>query len=405
MNPTPVAISALIISAVAFVGALIAYFRDRAVFRHHEEYRKDAIALAKEFGGNLFRDGNDLVLNGIADDVSFVVRFSYGEGTPGLNIRADVPASFQMSIAPKRLTSAEGRTEIRTTDRSFDAMFTVRSNSPTQAKLFIDRKRVLAELPKLCCSTNTLLGITTGTAELSELVIPKDTRNHVADHIRSLKKISDELRQMPFADRVVLRPVKRDRRLVMKLALTIGVAAAVVAVVSSTQQPRETTVPVLETDVRVPAGMPPADADVISSVYGWRLADSSDLDPDAVAWLNEAGLPVNSRLSIDLSGEGTASDLVYLLVNKDGQRRLVILVDHKVVSDVKYPYLGILARVPKQNVQSIEWTSSNPGRPDGDALLITRAPRDRSSGLLLYRSSGRFVTGTMANYQTLNLLP
>jgi hypothetical protein len=405
MNPTPVAISALIISAVAFVGALIAYFRDRAVFRHHEEYRDDAIALAKEFGGSTFRDGNDLVLNGIIEGISFVVRFSYGEGTPGLNIRADVPASFQMSVSPKRARTAEGRTEIRTTDRSFDAMFTVRSNSPTQAKLFVDRRGVMAELPRLCCSANTYFGVSKGSAELSELVVPKNVRRHVAEHIRSLKRISDELLQMPFADRVVLRPVKRDRRIVMKLALTIGIAAAVVAVVSSTQQPSGPLPPQGDTDMQVPAGMIPPDADAISSVYGWHLAQSSELDPDAVAWLNDVGLPVTSRLPIDLRGDGTESDVVYLLINKDGQERLVILLDHKVVSDVKYPFIGILARVPKQNIQSIEWTSSNPGPADGDALLITRVLRDRSSGLLLYRSGGRFVTGTTANYQVLNLVP
>ncbi len=406
MNFTPVAISALIVAAVAFLGAIIAYVRDRGVYKNHEEYRDDAIALAKEFKGAIFRDGNDLVLNGIVEKLPFVVRFSYGEGTPGLNIRANVPANFQLTITPKRARTAEGKTEIRTTDRAFDAMFTVRSNYPTQAKLFIDRTSVMRELQKLCCSTDTFLGISSGMVELSELMVPRDTRRHVAEHIRSLLVLSSELRQMPFADRVVVKTIHRERRWVVKVSLAVGIVAALIAVVSATRQPEELPPPAANTDVHVPAGMPPADAEVISNLDGWRLASDSDLDQDAVAWLRNRGIAPEARVTGDFGGVGTENDVVYLLVNAKGdQRRIVMLVDHKPKLDVKYAYLGIISRIPKGNLSSVEWSSRKPEPPDGDAILLTRTPQDRSSGLILYLSEGKLASGTPTNYQTIDPIP
>lgn len=406
MNFTPVAISALIVAAVAFLGAIIAYVRDRGVYKNHEEYRDDAIALAKEFKGSIFRDGNDLVLNGVVEKLPFVVRFSYGEGTPGLNIRANVPANFQMSISPKRARAAEGKTELRTTDRAFDAMFTVRSNYPTQAKLFIDRTTVMRELQKLCCSTDTFFGVSSGMAEVSELLVPRATRKHVTEHIRSLLVLSNELRQMPFADRVVVKTIHRERRWVIKVSLAVGMVAALVAIVSATRQPAELPLPATSTDVHVPPGMPPADGAVLSNLEGWRLATDSDLDQDAVAWLRARGIGADARMTGDFDGLGNQNDIVYLLVNViDGERRLVLLVDHKPRLDVKYAYLGIVARIPKSNLSQVEWSSRKPEPPDGDAILLTRTPQDRSSGLILYLSEGKLASGTPANYQAVDPVP
>ncbi len=405
MNTTPVAIGALIVAGVAFVGAIIAYLRDRSKYRNHGEYAEDARALAREYGGDIFRDGDDLVLNGSVDNLPVVIRFSYSEGTPGLNIRLNVPANFQMSITPKNARANEGRVEVRSGDRALDGLFTIRSNYPTQAKMFIGRSTVTAELSKLCCSTNTFFAITNGLAELSELVVPMNTRRHVSDHVRSLQKLSKELRQMPFADQVRITPLKRERRWVLKFSLAVGIVASLTAVVSAAFQPKDLPVPDIESGPKVPDGVQPADAMLMGQLSQWRLANERDFDGDAVGWLRANRVQESGRLPGDFSGRGNDTDVAYVLVNKSGERRLVLLADRKSHLDVKYKFIGVLACIPKADIAKIEWSSRKPEPPDGDAVLITRNPNDRSSGLVYYLSDGKLVSGTPVDYQAIDLKP
>jgi hypothetical protein len=72
-------------------------------------------------------------------------------------------------------------------------------------------------------------------------------------------------------------------------------------------------------------------------------------------------------------------------------------------TDNNYVFIGILDRIPKANLDKIEWTGRKPELPDGDALLITRTPNDLSSGLVMYLSDGQLVSGAPKNYQTIDL--
>ncbi|HEX6880614.1 MAG TPA: hypothetical protein VF135_09640, partial [Terriglobales bacterium] len=153
-------------------------------------------------------------------------------------------------------------------------------------------------------------------------------------------------------------------------------------------------------------GILPNDAILMGSTIDWRTAGFGDLDPDAGAWARLAGQRDVGRLTCALGGTAkTETDVAYLLVNeKDGQRRVVMLVDGKDRYDVKYPYVGLLAVIPKVNLARIQWSSRAPEKPDGDALLIVRKPQDRTSGLVLYFSDGKLVSGIPSDYQSINLL-
>lgn len=405
INPihfNPVAVSALIVAGVMFLGAIIAFLRDRSVYRQHEEIASDARRLAAEFRGEVFRDGDDLVVSGAAGKLRVIVRFSYAENTPGVNIRMDVPANFQMSLAARGTTQLPGSSKISTDDKLFDARFAVRSNDPTQAEMFLGSQSVRTELSRLCCTSKAFVTIGRGVMEQSELVVPGDAGRHIANHIRSMQSLAEKLLKMPFAERIVLRAPVRERRAIGRIAIVIGVLATAVALYSATHEHEEAQFAGTAVDSGIPAGVAPNDALVIMGLRGWNLASVPDLDQDAVNWLRVAGVQATTRTPADFSGEGNDGDVAYLLTDNDKERRLIIISKKKVVYDAKYVYLGILAKIPKANLDKIEWASRQPEPPDGDALLVTRTPQDLSSGLILYLSGGQLVSGVPKNYQSLD---
>ena len=80
------------------------------------------------------------------------------------------------------------------------------------------------------------------------------------------------------------------------------------------------------------------------------------------------------------------------------------MISRKTRYDVKYSYIGLLAVIPKANISKIQWSSRQPEDPDGDAILLIRKPQDRSSGLIMYFSDGKLVSGVPSDYQSINLL-
>ena len=406
MYLNPVAISVVIVAAVVFVGAFIAYFRDRKVYGGHKEYASDAQDLAKRLDGEIFRDGDDLVINGTQGGREVVVRLSYAENTPGLHIRMAAPANFRMTVVPKGARASEGKIQVRTGDDSFDARFMTKSDHPTQARMFLGSKGVLLELGKLGCLSHGFINVSNGSIEHSEALVPTpNTGHHIREHLQSMERLASDLAKMPFADRVQLKPLKRDRRWLLRLAIVAGIITALVGIITAAQQPADAPLPIAGTGTFVPPGMTAADAALLGSLRGWHLATADDLDPDAAAWARNAGQKATGHFTGDFDGRRTAlKDSVYLLVNLDGQRRVVVIINDQVRYDVKYSSLGLLSVIPKDNLGRIQWKASNQASPDGDALLLLRNPRDRSSGLVLYFSDGKLESAVPSDYQTINLL-
>jgi hypothetical protein len=273
--------------------------------------------------------------------------------------------------------------------------------------MYLGSKGVLPELGKLGCSSKGFVSFATGSIEQSEALVPTpNTGQHIQEHLQSMQRLAAELAKMPFADRVELKPLQRERRIFLKTAIVAGIIAALVGIITAAQQPKELPLPVVGDQARHAEGVMPNDALAITALTDWRAATSADLDPDAGAWARGAGQKDVGRLPLALDRANSNSrDVAYLLVNeKDGQRRVVLLADGKARYDVKYPYLGLLAVVPKGNISKIQWSSRQPETPDGDAILLVRKPQDRASGIVMYFSDGKLVSGVPSDYQSINLL-
>lgn len=387
---------------LAVVGGIIALVRQKARFRSYEDLVADARQISKALKGEVFRDGEDLVVSGNQGGWPVVVRFSYSETTPGLDIRMEAPASFTLWVGSKAAGSSEGRAQLRIPDAMFEARFSARSDHPTRANMLLVSKSALAALQKLCCSANAYVAINAGMIELREVVTPRPyTARHVLEHVAAMARIADFLKSMPGAEQFKIKPMRRERHIVGRLAIAAGMLAAIVTVVAATKNPAaqkfEVSLP------NVPQGMLPVDAVKIPGAAGWRVATAEDFDPNAAAWLRGQGIAPGGRVGGDFSGKGDLRDVAYVLIAGDGSRRLVLLAGGVDRYDVKYPFIGLIARVPRGAVNAIQWVGKAPAQPDGDGLLIVRKPDDPASGLVLFLSGTRMLSGVPVNYQSISL--
>jgi hypothetical protein len=414
----PVALALLILVVVGGVGFLIHLVHRGKTFAGYEELTGDAQQIAKSLGGEIFRDGNDLVISGNYRHMPAIVRFSYDENTPGVNLSVKAKATFTMSVVPKGERAAEGRALVRTPDDMFDARFQTRTDHPTQAKMFVGGKVVMQQLQKLACSPRTFFTISTGAMELSELTIPTPyTGHHVTDHLESMAKLARALEDMPGSETIKVRKLEKEKSNIIRAAIVVGAIAAVITVYAATRGPRG-PIPVRELagDAEPPpAGMMPVDAALIRKAHDWRLVTAEDFGPNAAAWMRDNGQQLTGRIPGDYSGRNNQRDVAYLLAPAaapaegappaaPAQRRVLLLVEGVNLYDAEYPEIVGAARVPKEVIAGIEWGKNPPqGTPDGDGLLIVRRSGDFASGLVLFVSEKHIVTGVPVNYQQVRL--
>ncbi len=389
------------------VGFIIASFRDRNTYAGYEEIVGEVRQVAKSLKGEIFRDGTDLVTSGNFFKLPAVVRFSYAENTPGLNIRMSAPATFTLSVVPKGAQATEGRVLVRTSDDMFDAKFTSRSDPPNQAKIFLGGKTVNAALHKLCCSQKTFFTMTSGSMELSELIIPEPyTAHHILDHLESMRRLAASAAEMPGAHTVAIHEIQKERAVVGRIAIAVGVIAAILVVVGATRNLTSSAKagPVDPGAATVGRGILPVDAVGIPQAARYHAATENDLDPGAVAFLRQFGEIHTGRVPGNYSGESSPRDVAYLLVGDTGPWRVVMLAKGVMKLDSQFNSVAFIARVPRERLKSIAWANQAPvAPPDGDALLIVRNPDEQTSGNVIYLSGGRIISGAPANFNQVSL--
>ncbi len=405
----PVVLAIASVLALALVGAILVYLRSVATFKGYQEIAEDARAIRRLLeGSEVFRDAGDLVVSGNYGKLPTMIRFSHGEHTPGLYVRMGTPATFTLSVAARGAQS-EGRVLLKTGNEPFDARFVVRSDHPAETKMLLGNRDAVAALLELSCSNKTFLGMGVGALELSELVIPQPpVVQHVEDHLKSLVQLAGVLDEMPGAHQVKVHQLEHEHSsLFFRLIVAAGIVLAVLAlgfeIRKVTRPPAAAEAAPVDRSEHLPTGVFPVDAPAIRGVQRYRMVRIDEFDPAAVNWLRAAGQAPAARVTGDFSGRGGSGDVAYVLMDANGSRRLVLLVHGENRYDANYPFIGVAARVPKSNIGLISWVGQPPQNVDGDGLLVTLKPDDPSSGLVLFTSGERIVTGVPANYQAVRL--
>jgi hypothetical protein len=189
-------------------------------------------------------------------------------------------------------------------------------------------------------------------------------------------------------------PAQPHRRLrVFPLLAVIGLLTlAVVWIIifrSGSQAPAATWIPASQ-------GVAPEDAGLIPDSDSYRLATSGDFTPESVSWLSISG----QQASGDIPGaySATGSSHAYVLIGKDSTWRLIIVANGQLRCDTRYQTLAIVAHLPKNSIQKIDWSDRPPLEPEGDGLLVVRAANSPASGLVLFLNGDQVETGTPFSY-------
>ncbi|HEU5451013.1 MAG TPA: hypothetical protein VFU76_03455 [Terriglobales bacterium] len=398
---SPLQIVLIIIAGLSALAVILTLLRNRSTFSGYEEIQSDVRQIASGMGGEFFRDGDDLVINGNYQNRPVVIRFSNAENTPGLNMRMQAPTTFTMTVFPTGERAAEAaRVPVRTADDQFDARFQTRSDQPTQAKMFLDRPTT-SLLQRLMCSKNTFLSVGGSALELSELIIPASAGQHVMDHLKQFLRMDEALKAMPGADTVKVVPLKRERHLAGRAAIAIGAAVALMSIFAATRVPSRATAP---SAPQLPAGVLPVDAAAIPEISSYRLATEADFDTNALGWLQGNRLDAQGRMPADFSGTGHGRDVAYFLIGPKGERRIVLLNEGVSRYDAILPSVAAVSVIPKDQLSRIEWfRGQGPANASGDGLLVIRNANDPASALVLLLNDNQVISFAPANYENIVL--
>jgi len=383
---SPLQIALWIVSGLAAIGVVVTYLRTRMTYAGYEDIIGDIRKLGTSIKGDVFRDGADVVVSGAWEKNPVVVRFSNQENTPGLNMRMPAAATFQLSVAAAGQQLTEGpRTPVKTADDMFDARFTTRTDQPMNARMLLT-KNVTATLQRLACSKNTYVAIGGGLIEQSELVIPSpDTARHVMEHLKAMASLAGSLRALPGAEKVKLYTIQHERHVLARAVMAVGVFVAVASIIAAMQVPPRAAESGANDSLA--NGIMPIDVNFINGANRWHAATVNDLDPGGVEMLRTYGVEASGRVPGDYSGTDNHQDVAYLLINDQNKRRVVIIAGHQNKYDAMYPSIGLIARVPKNALESIQWKGGGPGSVDADGLLLVRQPEDPESGVVIFVNS------------------
>lgn len=393
--------AALILTAIL----LFPYILMLRMFSGYLELRGDARAIEHFLHGETFRDMNDLVITGNAQGYRTTLRFSQDENTPGVNIRMDVPATFEMVIVHKDSPITEGGEPVKTGNDLFDAKWVVRSTEPTQARMFVDGTAAMAQLRRICCSSKTYVTLEPGALELSELTVPDlPAARHLTDHIESMAVLGKQLALMPGAAQVKVEHVTPPRPTSKVLAVVITALAICTGIAALANYEHEKNMESATLGAGgSPVGIPPEEAEQIPNLRGWRLAGSPDFDPSLVKWLRASNVQPTGRLEGDFAGSGAGNDHAYLLVNSDGAHRLVVLLNNQVKLDQTFPQVALIAKVPKSSIRDIKIETGGTPSGNADGILIVRAKDNLRSGLVLSFNGDSPITEVPENYKSTTL--
>jgi hypothetical protein len=396
----------LIIAIAALLVGIVVFFVQRfKLYRSYEEIAGDARKITSTLKAEVFRDGDDLVLSGSYGGFPTVVRFSHGQNTPGLNIQMRSAAAFDLSLSPKKVTTAKGRTVVRTGNNSLDARFSARTDHPAQTKMVFNSQPALQQLEKLCCSSQTEFGISPGLLELSELAIPNYAARHVVEHITSMEVVAALIQKMPGAQTVKFEPIRQSSSRWLFRAITIAGGVTIVALLLTHREKDTTLASSRKSSSVVPEGMTAVDASKIQRLQGWHVAREADFSTSASDYLRNNDLALSGHVTADFAGDGGLPDSAYLLRDSKGRSRISLVIDGVTAYDAIFPRADLIAGIPKANLQNVQWVAAPEFPPDGDALLVVQDAGSSASAVMLLKHGSQIYSARPADFTKLNPYP
>ena len=404
MNTRAPIVIFLLAIVIPLLGYIVEVLLGKFRLRGYGHIARDVRLLGTAIHGQADRDGEDVVLRGKAHSWPVSVRFSQSDLKPELNLRMSVPSSITLYCVPRDQKSEVGRVPLHSADPRFDARFRLSTNHPLEARIVLD-SATMGEIEKLCSSTSTFLALEDRTLELSELVLPEDNvYQHVLSRIEGMAKITDATAQMPGAAATkagsgFARQWNWFRTAYVGIPILLILSILVFA--KAYKAPNAPSPPVPN-----PVGIASDEAAQIPDIQQWRLAQPLDFEPGALGWLQQQGSRFTGRIPLSFTNSATGG-VAYILKRNDGtdsrSARLVMLVDGQLRFDLTLPELAIVARIPVEAIESIQWTGRAPvAQPDSDGIMVVRRLDGPETATVFFFSGLHLLSGRPKDYQSLS---
>ena len=401
-NTSPVLIAVIVITAAATIGTLIYMVRSFRTFRGYRGIAAEVKRIAEKLDGELFRDGEDLVITGTYNLIPTVLRFSNNDSMPALTVEARIPAGMDLSLHPKHAIANKYGSNIRTSSW-LEQRYVCRSKSPVEAELLLGQKGAMNSLVRLCCSQKTMIEVGPAKLQLCEMVLPSSLSRHLLAHLADISVLAELMQRLPGSNAVKVKSIPRERS---SWAFRASVAAGVlIAAVSVMAAMRDRTQPVMAAGKGEDNGIVLSDAAVIPFANQWHVAAPADFDPAFTDYFSPAGEKLNGHISFDSDGDGHPNGTAYLLTNQSGTKRLVILLNHRPVFDSSFAQLAGVARVLSPYYSTERWDETKTVRQkiSGEAILMVRNADDASTGVVFYFRNGTLQSSAVPDFRKISL--
>lgn len=385
-------------------GSVIYFVRRHRMFLGYPGHESDVLQIKDRLKGEIFRDGDDLVISGNFGKTPAIVRLSAGIYTPGVNVEMKLPSTFSLSIFPAQMTPEPEGQPVDIGSRRLANRYRGRTKSVAEARLLLDSKQVIGELEKLCTSSKLFFELTPGHLSLGQFTIPDHLYARVMEQLEAGVKLGEHLAALPGSHQVKILPIKHEHgSWTLRAAMAMGTAIAAFCMIAAARDLQAPAQAATVKPEKVNAILP-VDAQVIPMLKGWRPATESDIDPYFLSLLRSTRSSANYPLSFDADGSGEHPASAYLLVDANNRKRVVVIMEHRVIFDSVFPNIAGIAAVSKEDASAINW-QSGPMHPDfvADGILLVRDSERLDSATLLYFSPKGVISGVPQDYRHLSL--
>lgn len=386
--------------ATPLAGIILEWLGSVLRMRGYSNIRAEVLAIAKFLRGQVRRSNGDITIKGRMESLPVTVTLSNSDSRPAVHIQVPVAGNLSLFCLPKGSDSSAPALEV--SDPYLTERFCLSSNQPQLAKIIFLTPAITAELRLLCRSSGTFLALKDGQLEFSELFLgDENVHERVLNSLQAIAMISAASSQVPGAKPHGMRPAAA--RNWFRMAYVTAPILLVAVAFGITRPSHADPAPVSTT----PVGIEEVEASKIPDIQLWRIGASNDFDPDAAAWLQTREYQPTGTIQGSFAGpsQHDAAYVLHSLPNSGMQgSRLVVFMNGEVRYDVTLPELALAARIPKDNLSSIEWIGRPPvSKPDGDGLLLVRRFQDPSTAMVLYASGVQIITARPKNFQAIQL--
>jgi len=399
-------IGLLVALGIPIVGFLIENIRVQMLLRGFRRMRKELNAISMGIAGDFDRDGDDLLIRGHYAQWPVLIRFSRSEYEAGMSINMPVPSKLTLFCYPNAHVGEEGQVALQVSDARMMSQFRLTTNnSPLEVSMILSSPAVQAELSKIMDS-QSYLTLENRNLELAEAVIAEA---HLAARalncVHGMARIAAEATEVHGGSGVVPSSPKRHTNwfrigyLTAPALILLGLGISAI--------PSHKPVPVQAQAAPSNPDIPANLAAQIPDLKGWHIAEPSEFDLDATAWLQQQGERPSGEIATNFNEQ--SQDAVYVLKRPAGTAgpntsRVIVFIGDQKRFDAELPQVDVIGRISKDRIAAVEWRDRLANiAPNGNGVIVVQRYHDPMGALVIFVSGSRLISAVPKDFHSLAL--